>query len=129
MAAVIARLSRFLIVLALAGSIGLHWAFLQSVAWVSMVISYSEDATLTEALVKTFDGRHPCSLCKRIAQSNQTEKKSEYSNELQKFEYPYTPVAFVFRAPSFYWNVPRRDFAAKLLNITPPSPPPRILPG
>jgi hypothetical protein len=115
--------------MALAGSIGLHWAFLQSVAWVGMVISYSENATLTEALVKTFDGRHPCSLCKRIAQSNQTEKKPEYSNELQKFEFSYTPVAFVFRAPSLYWNVPRRDFAAELLNFSPASPPPRILPG
>jgi hypothetical protein len=94
-----------------------------------MVISYSEHSTLTEALVKTFDGRHPCSLCKRIAQSNQTEKKPEYSNELQKFEFSYAPVAFVFRAPSLYWNMPRRDFAAESLNFTPPSPPPRILLG
>jgi hypothetical protein len=115
--------------MALAGSIGLHWAFLQSVAWVSMVISYSEHATLAEALVKTFDGRHPCSLCKRIAQSNQTEKKPEYSNELQKFEFSYAPVAFVFRAPSLYWKMPRGDFAAESLNFTPPSPPPRILLG
>ena len=59
---VIARFPRFLIVLALAGSIGLHWAFLQSVAWDGMVISYSEDAPLSEALAKTFDGRHPCFL-------------------------------------------------------------------
>src|SRR5437016_13366940 len=115
---VIARLSRFLIALALAGSIGLHWAFLQSVAWVGMVISYSEDATFTEALVKTFDGRHPCSLCKKIAQSNQTEKKPECRPEWQKFEFSYTPVAFVFRAPSHYWKTPPPDFAAELLNST-----------
>ena len=125
----IARLSRFLIVLALAGSIGLHWAFLQSVAWVGMMINYSEDASFTEALVKTFDGRHPCSLCKRIAQSNRAEKKPEYRSEWQKFEFSYSPVAFVFCAPSHYWNSPRPDFAAELLNFTPPSPPPRILPG
>jgi len=126
---VIARLSRFLIVLALAGSIGLHWAFLQSVAWVGMVISYSEDATLTEALVKTFDGRHPCSLCKHIAKNKQTEKKPEFRPEWRKLEFSYSPVAFVFRAPSHFWEMQLPNLAADLLNSAPPAPPPRTLHG
>ena len=61
------RLTRIAIVAALACSIGLHWGFLQSAAWVGMVIHYSQDAPLKEALVKTFDGKHPCALCKEIA--------------------------------------------------------------
>ena len=125
----IARFSRFLIVLALAGSIGLHWAFLQSVAWVGMVISYSEDAPLSEALAKTFDGQHPCSLCKEIARSKRAEKKPEYRPEWKKFEFSYAAVSFVFQAPSHYWQMRPLDSAAERLNCAPPAPPPRTLPG
>jgi hypothetical protein len=125
---VIARLSRFLIVLALAGSIGLHWAFLQSVAWVGMVITYSGDAPLTEALAKTFDGQHPCSLCKEIALNKDAEKKPEYRPEWKKFEFSYSPAAFVFRAPSHFWEAGCPDPTAERLNSAPPAPPPRTLP-
>lgn len=120
------RLPRFLLVLALASSIGLHWAFLQSVAWVGMIASYSRNATLGEAVVKTFDGQHPCKLCKKIASSSQSERKAEYGLELKKFEFPYAAVAFIFRGPSLYWEVRAGNNAAKLLNRTPPIPPPRI---
>jgi len=36
--------------------LGLHWAMLQSVAWVSMIVTYSKQDTLQVALTKTFDG-------------------------------------------------------------------------
>jgi hypothetical protein len=62
--------------LALVSSIGLHWAFFQSVAWVGMVITYSQEGTLTQAIVKTFDGKHPCSLCNQIAKAQKSQKKS-----------------------------------------------------
>jgi hypothetical protein len=68
---VFARLPKLAVITALAGSIGLHWGFFQSVAWVGMVINYSHDAPLPEALVKTFDGKHPCCLCKEIAKGKQ----------------------------------------------------------
>jgi hypothetical protein len=61
---VFSRLPKLAVVAALACSMGLHWGFFQSVAWVGMVIHYSHDAPLTEALMKTFDGHHPCALCK-----------------------------------------------------------------
>ena len=69
-----------LLVAALAISIGLHWAVLQSVAWVGMVVNYSQSAPLAVALARTFDGRHPCKLCKLVNEG----KKSEKSQELQK---------------------------------------------
>jgi hypothetical protein len=128
--AVIVRLSRFFIVLALAGSIGLHWAFLQSVAWVGMVISYSESAPLSEALAKTFDGRHPCSLCKEIAHGKAADKKPEYRPEWKKFEFSYSAaVSFVFRAPAHFWQMRPLETTAERLNSAPPFPPPRTLPG
>jgi hypothetical protein len=57
---VLTRLSKLVLALALAGSIGLHWAFLQAVAWTGMVASYACILPISEALQKTFDGKHPC---------------------------------------------------------------------
>jgi len=57
---VLTRLSKLVLALALASSIGLHWAFLQAVAWMGMVASYARVLPISEALQKTFDGKHPC---------------------------------------------------------------------
>ena len=123
------RLTRIAIVAALACSIGLHWNFLQSAAWVGMVIHYSQDAPLKEALVKTFDGKHPCALCKEIAKGKASEKKSESAPAGKQFEFLYSPAAFVFAAPSHCWETCRPNGSLSSLARTPPVPPPRQLPG
>ena len=123
------RLPKLAVVAALACSIGLHWGFLQSVAWVSMVVSYSQDAPFEEAVVKTFDGKHPCALCKEIAQGKRSEKKSEAPAAGKKFEFSYSVAAFVFVAPSDYWEVCWPGDSAASLALAPPVPPPRQLPG
>ena len=72
------RLSQILVVAALVVSIGLHWAVLQSAAWVGMAIAYSvEKGSLTEGLSDTFDGDHPCPLCKAVKQGQVSESKSQ----------------------------------------------------
>jgi hypothetical protein len=70
-------LSRFLVILALCCAIGLHWCALQSIAWTTMVLEYSKDAPFKEALAKTFDGRHPCSLCHAVQTGKKSEQKSD----------------------------------------------------
>ena len=119
------RLPRLLIALALASSIGLHWAFLQVVAWTGMVISYSQGAPLSAALVKTFDGKHPCKLCKNIAESKRAEKQSDTDLDLKKFEFSFAPSAFIFQAPAFLDNPRPINDSAAVLAQTPPVPPPR----
>jgi len=114
-----------LIALALASSIGLHWSFLQAVAWAGMIVSYSQEAPLGEAVAKTFDGQHPCTLCKQIAKGKQSEKKSDYKFELKKLEFPYTPFAFIFRSPSSFQEMCAGDDEADLLTHAPAIPPPR----
>src|SRR6058998_3621670 len=116
-----------LIALALASSIGLHWTFLQAVAWAGMIVSYSQEAPLGEAVVKTFDGQHPCNLCKQIAKGKRSENKSEYKFELRKLEFPYAPFAFIFRAPSSFRELRAGDDQAELRAQSPPVPPPRGL--
>ena len=121
----IQRLTKAALVVALACSIGLHWALFQSVAWMGMVLSYCQEATLTEALVKTFDGKHPCALCKEIAKTKQSEKKCDLRLEGKKLEFSYDLAAFVFSPPSHYWEIRISEPAGSVLEHTPPVPPPR----
>jgi len=61
-------------VFALMVSIGGQWMLLQGVAWVGMAVSYSiEVGSVKEGLEKTFDGEHPCPLCKAVQKGGQEE--------------------------------------------------------
>jgi hypothetical protein len=61
---VLPRLAKFILVLALACSIGLHWAFFQSLAWTSMLADNLRRDSLAQAVTHTFDGQHPCPFAK-----------------------------------------------------------------
>jgi len=43
-----------------------HLAVLQVVAWTGMFVENVQGLTLEEAIERTFDGQHPCSLCHAI---------------------------------------------------------------
>jgi hypothetical protein len=111
--------------LALVSSIGLHWAFFQSVAWVGMVITYSQDGTLTQAIVKTFDGKHPCSLCNQIAKAQKSQKKSDRHFEVKKLEFISAAQAIASYAPSHFQVHTAGNSSGPQLSETPPLPPPR----
>ena len=123
------RLPRILIALALAFSVGLHWSVLQVVAWAGMMITYSQDAPLAEAMVKTFDGNHPCKLCKQIAKETRSEKKSEYKIESSKTKFANALTSRLYCAPTVLWEFRALDDSADLLTDPPAVPPPRALPA
>jgi len=55
---------------------GGHWAVLQGVAWTQMLWSYSKDAgSISEGLKKTFSGKYPCPLCKKVEEGRKQENK------------------------------------------------------
>ena len=56
--------------LALSGG---HWAVFQTIAWAQMIRDYSRTATIAEAIAKTFNGRSPCGLCKKISEEREKE--------------------------------------------------------
>ena len=114
---------------ALACSLGFHWAFFQSLAWVGMVVNYSQDASLKEALEKTFDGKHPCALCKEIDKNKRSEKKAELLLPVSKFEFLALRSQFIFTAPSSFWHLAAVQDYLKSLPRTPPTPPPRAVLG
>lgn len=67
-------------------SLGLHWAVLQSVAWAGMVVSYSQEGSLSSALAKTFDGQHACKLCRIVEAGRSAEKAPVVEVKLPKLE-------------------------------------------
>jgi hypothetical protein len=119
---------RFATVLVLVLSLGLHWAFLQSVAWVGMIVSYSHDASLAEAVSKTFDGKHPCCLCKMIQKGRADEKQQEQKQKIKPGS--KLDVALVWRNPAFEFAdhrapIPSRPIDAPSRREAPPKPRPR----
>ena len=119
------RGKKFLVVLALALSTGLHWAALQTVAWTTMLADNLRQQSLTEAVSQTFDGQHPCCLCKAIAAGKQSEKKTEFSLQSQKLEFPPLNENFTLIAPSQFRLLPLENSSAKSLAQKPLLQPPR----
>jgi hypothetical protein len=46
----------------------------QEVAWVNMLVSYTQERGLKRGVIETFDGNHPCELCKKAAELRQQEQ-------------------------------------------------------
>ena len=69
---VIPRFHRILIVCLLGWSLGFQWFSLQAVAWGSMLVQRTVQSDWKDAVQTTFDGQHPCELC-RVVQSAQAE--------------------------------------------------------
>lgn len=121
------RLGHVLMIVALLAAGGAHWGALQSVAWTTMLAENLQSGSVSQALEKTFDGRHPCPLCKAVAAGKAAEQKSDFTLELKKLEYPPVPECFVLVAPAQFKILPQANFFAAALAQEPPVPPPRNL--
>ena len=120
------RIAHLLLVLALSASIGLHWAFLQSAAWVNMVVTYSRDGGFTEAVQKTFDGEHPCARCKEIQKGQDSEKKHESKSAQQKIEFFHEQSeVFVVCVPVSVGPLNVEHQIVSVRPVSPAVPPPR----
>lgn len=120
------RLSKLVIVVALSLSIGLHWAFLQAVAWTGMVVNYFQTAPLAEALAKTFDGNHPCKLCKLVDEGQKFGKKQEAQQPSIKLEVFLSANPVVLFPPRFDPPSVAANDPPLARSQTPPTPPPRV---
>jgi hypothetical protein len=121
------RLGKIFLVLALAAMLGAHWALLQTVAWTTMLADNLQSNSFQVAAEKTFDGKHPCCLCKAIAAGKQSEKKTEFSLQSQKLEFPPLKENFIPIAPSQFQLLPQGNLFAKSLPQKPLLQPPRGL--
>ena len=91
-----------------------------------MVVAYSKTAPLSVALKETFEGKHPCCVCKAIAAAKNSEKKSAFTLQTQKLEFPPVTENFVLVAPTRFETLPgANDTFAESLTQKPLTPPPR----
>lgn len=91
-----------------------------------MLADNLQSCSLHDAVVKTFDGRHPCPLCKAVAAGKKSEKKNEFTLQTQKFEFPEAKENLALIAPSqFQFLLMANHVFAESLTHKPPTPPPR----
>lgn len=122
---VLQRLAKLFVVLPLTLSLGAHWMFLQSVAWFGMVVNYSQHDPLLEAISKTFDGRHPCRLCKFVQAGKAQEKKQDAPKPKTKLDQGLVYVSSVMLfPPSLERCVLAHSRSSNSRCESPPTPPP-----
>lgn len=116
------------------GFIGGNWALLQCVAWTKMLWDYSHTSqsvssqSIKKAVTRTFDGKHPCSLCKRIVKGKAKEKETTKTVQIN-FEVRHFPKPVMVQLTAL---VPRegspiamnRKHGQQILRMHPPTPPP-----
>lgn len=115
-----------LLVAALVISIGAQWAVLQSAAWVGMAVTYSmAEGSVAEGLSNTFDGDHPCPLCKLVEEGQKKENKLPTKQAPSKMELSLTTNIVVITPPVAYTLPRAADEIAMLRRKEPTVPPPR----
>jgi hypothetical protein len=126
---VFARLAKIIVIVTLVATTGAHWALLQSVAWTTMLAENLSCGSVSQAVARTFDGKHPCPICKAIAATKKSEKKKDSALQLQKFEFPLAAENPALPVPP-HFQAPRLSVAFPKVHIqSPPVPPPRGLIG
>ncbi|MFO1476424.1 MAG: hypothetical protein U1F98_07220 [Verrucomicrobiota bacterium] len=119
------RIGNIFLIVALLAATGGHWALLQTVAWAGMLADNLKTTSISQAVERTFDGKHPCPLCRQIAEGKKAEKKSEFPLELKKFEFLSAAPKFIFASPTqFRLEAVPECFSESVLH-SPPTPPPR----
>jgi hypothetical protein len=122
---VTSRITRAIVVLALCLSIGAHWVVLQSVAWGTMVVEYSQRVPLAKAVAQTFDGNHPCNLCKNISAARHSEKKNDTQSVTAKPDLICATRKIILLPRYVHLLFARLKIDASLVPHSPPTPPPR----
>ena len=122
------RLGKILVIAALVVTTGAHWMALQTVAWTTMLAANWSGGSFSEAVSTTFDGRHPCPLCKAIAAAKKSEQKKEFASAMVKLEFPPASENIAIIAPESFSSVSAADGFGEASFSKPPVPPPRSRP-
>ena len=126
----IRKLFALLLVVLLTGS---QWAILQGIAWTGMIISYTQQENIAAGIEKTFDGDHPCSMCRAIDKAKTSPADEQQNGAIQ------TPPAgrmealvvesISLRLPDYRTirKTNADDLQPDSCKLKPPVPPPRHL--
>lgn len=110
---------------------GVQWNVLQVIAWSGMIVNYFEQTKdIDQALKMTFDGEHPCCLCKTIAEEKQREQDDTRDIPLIPVSMPIGIVAVSTTSISYCAKRPllfvlsAQSLLASRDAPAPPTPPP-----
>jgi hypothetical protein len=116
-----------MVVVTICLSLGLQWAALQGIAWTGMLISFSQEGSLIEAMEKTFDGAHPCALCKVVEEGEKQDQNTAVKSPLKKMEALMAQVLTLI-APSGQRMIYPTLIERAVVRLAPPlGKPPRAL--
>ena len=94
-----------------------------------MIVDYSKNASLCHAIAKTFDGAHPCSLCRVVNKANSTEKKSDLQVLTPKVDMICPTRGTTRIQPFVHFDYATTNFSVSEIRQSPAVPPPRFLLG
>jgi hypothetical protein len=123
--AIMMRIGRVLAVVALLNFAGAHWVVLQSIAWSGMLAKQARYSRLAEAIQKTFDGAHPCNLCKGISRAQGKERKPPVPVQIHKLPFLQTSTGMAVVVSQFSIALMETTAPIPLRSLRPDYPPPR----
>ncbi|PYL27334.1 MAG: hypothetical protein DMF45_12525 [Verrucomicrobia bacterium] len=98
---------------------------LQSVAWTTMLIEYTKSAPLCRAILQTFDGAHPCSLCHIVNKGKASEEKPDVQSPTLKIDIICFARPIWLLPPFAPFEYAASVFPSSDIGYSPPVPPPR----
>ena len=120
------RFAQVLMLLALFAASGGQWIAWQSVAWTRMLVVYSQGGHVMTAVARTFDGRHPCALCKKIARAKSAESQSDRAaQQAGQDGFVAPPEMAIVKPEGDSWKMENPWLRALLRSTQPIAPPPR----
>jgi hypothetical protein len=101
---------------------------MQSAAWATMLVNSLRTDSLPQAVTNTFDGNHPCPLCKAIAKGQSSQKKTELLlNPIRIVFLPMTRESALIAPERFQMVRITSDTFAQTPANPPLTPPPRAI--
>jgi len=92
-----------------------------------MAISYSQDSSsFTEVLAKIFDCKHPCKLCKLVAEGKKSEKKHQAQLKIAKLDLLLANSPVTVLTPRIRDHCVCTPSVAPDYSDSPPTPPPKV---
>ena len=90
-----------------------------------MVVEYAKHQSFRAAIVQTFDGGHPCSVCHMVSKGKNSEKKSDLQSPTSKIDLMCVGRAVRFQRHFVPFEYPATTFHCSDSADSPPVPPPR----
>jgi hypothetical protein len=104
---------------------GLQWLALQSVAWTAMMLQNTKQVSFCEAVKRTFDGAHPCSLCHVVNKGKTSEQKRDLQTSATQIDIVCVSRAIRLLPVLTQFQHASSDARFSEIEYSPPSPPPR----